>query len=222
MTQCTIDWTPMKPSEWDERFGRVRRPTLLQHYPYAKAERVINQRGARHGVIRIGGQEAGLVQLGEVGLMRKLVHVVNLDRGPLWLPGFDRPENAALFFRALAQEFPKRFGRKTRILPELEDTGPNRQLMEMAGFARNDRYQGYETIWVDLRPEPERLRAKLDGNDALAQFATTLEQVCIDTVESGFMTKDLALLVGPDQKWLSTQGFLDKVDENLKAAMGAA
>jgi len=62
-------------------------------------------------------------------------------------------------------------------------------------------------------------RAKLDGNADLAKFASTLEKVTIDTVESGFMTKDLALLVGPDQKWLTTTGFLDKVDENLKAAM---
>jgi isocitrate dehydrogenase len=64
-------------------------------------------------------------------------------------------------------------------------------------------------------------RAKLDGNAELATFADTLEKVCIDTVESGFMTKDLALLVGPEQKWLSTTGFLDKVDQNLKTAMGA-
>jgi isocitrate dehydrogenase len=62
-------------------------------------------------------------------------------------------------------------------------------------------------------------RAKLDGNAALAKFADTLEKVCINTVESGYMTKDLALLVGPDQKWLSTTGFLDKIDENLKKAM---
>ena len=62
-------------------------------------------------------------------------------------------------------------------------------------------------------------RANLDNNEALLKFATTLEKVCVDTVESGFMTKDLALLVGPDQKWLSTTGFLDKVDENLKKAM---
>jgi isocitrate dehydrogenase len=64
-------------------------------------------------------------------------------------------------------------------------------------------------------------RAKLDGNAELSKFSATLEKVCIDTVESGFMTKDLALLVGADQKWLSTTGFLDKVDENLKVAMGA-
>jgi isocitrate dehydrogenase len=62
-------------------------------------------------------------------------------------------------------------------------------------------------------------RAKLDANAELAKFATTLEKVTVDTVESGFMTKDLALLVGADQKWLSTTGFLDKIDENLKKAM---
>ena len=64
-------------------------------------------------------------------------------------------------------------------------------------------------------------RAKLDNNAELAKFSTTLEKVCIDTVEAGFMTKDLALLVGDQQKWLSTTGFLDKIDANLKAAMTA-
>jgi isocitrate dehydrogenase len=64
-------------------------------------------------------------------------------------------------------------------------------------------------------------RAKLDSNDALARFASTLEKVTVGTVESGFMTKDLALLVGAEQKWLSTTGFLDKVSENLSKAMAA-
>ena len=62
-------------------------------------------------------------------------------------------------------------------------------------------------------------RAKLDDNDALKSFADTLEKVCVQTVESGFMTKDLALLIGPDQPWLSTTGFLDKIAENLQKAM---
>jgi isocitrate dehydrogenase len=62
-------------------------------------------------------------------------------------------------------------------------------------------------------------RAKLDNNAALAKFATTLEKVTVGTVESGFMTKDLAILIGPEQKWQSTTAFLDKIDGNLKAAM---
>lgn len=62
-------------------------------------------------------------------------------------------------------------------------------------------------------------RAKLDGNEALMKFATTLERVCVQTVEDGWMTKDLALLVGPDQKWLTTMGYLEKVDEYLGKAL---
>ncbi|KAA2316924.1 NADP-dependent isocitrate dehydrogenase [Pseudooceanicola sediminis] len=62
-------------------------------------------------------------------------------------------------------------------------------------------------------------RAKLDDNAALMTFATTLEKVVVDTVEGGFMTKDLALLVGPDQGWLTTIGFLEKVDQNLNKAL---
>ena len=65
-------------------------------------------------------------------------------------------------------------------------------------------------------------RGKLDGNEALMRFAETLEQVTIATIEEGSMTKDLALLVGPDQPWLTTTGFLDKVDANLKKAMKSA
>ena len=62
-------------------------------------------------------------------------------------------------------------------------------------------------------------RAKLDDNKELDRFAHTLEKVCVDTVEAGFMTKDLALLVGDHQGWLTTEGFLDKVAENLTKAM---
>ncbi|MEM6603908.1 MAG: NADP-dependent isocitrate dehydrogenase [Pseudomonadota bacterium] len=64
-------------------------------------------------------------------------------------------------------------------------------------------------------------RGKIDGNQELVNFATNLEKVCIDTVESGFMTKDLALLIGPNQKWLTTEGFLDKIDQNMQDSMHA-
>lgn len=62
-------------------------------------------------------------------------------------------------------------------------------------------------------------RGQLDGNDALVKFATTLQDTVIKTVENGDMTKDLALLIGADQKWQTTTGFLDKVDENFQKAM---
>ena len=63
-------------------------------------------------------------------------------------------------------------------------------------------------------------RGKFDGTSDVCMFAETLEKVCIGTVESGFMTKDLALLIGPDQAWMNTQMFLGKLDENLQKTMG--
>ncbi len=62
-------------------------------------------------------------------------------------------------------------------------------------------------------------RGKMDNTPDVEQFADTLERVCIETVEAGHMTKDLALLIGPEQKWLNTEEFLDKIDGNLKKAM---
>lgn len=62
-------------------------------------------------------------------------------------------------------------------------------------------------------------RANLDDNEELKTFCETLDRVCVDTVESGFMTKDLAMLIGPDQSWLTTNQFLDKLDEGLQKRM---
>ncbi|HWA46508.1 MAG TPA: NADP-dependent isocitrate dehydrogenase [Hypericibacter adhaerens] len=62
-------------------------------------------------------------------------------------------------------------------------------------------------------------RGKFDGTPELQRFAETLETVCVDTVEAGFMTKDLALLISPDQTWMTTQQFLAKLDDNLKKAL---
>ncbi len=65
----------------------------------------------------------------------------------------------------------------------------------------------------------EDLKGAEDENALLQNFAETLEKVIVQTVESGSMTKDLALLVGPDQGWLTTMGFLEKIDQNLNAAL---
>jgi len=65
-------------------------------------------------------------------------------------------------------------------------------------------------------------RGRFDGTPDVTAFAETLEHVCVSTVEAGFMTKDLALLIGPEQKWLGTQAFLAKIDENLQQALARA
>jgi isocitrate dehydrogenase len=63
-------------------------------------------------------------------------------------------------------------------------------------------------------------RGKFDGTPEVERFAKTLERVCVETVEAGFMTKDLAILIGPEQPWLTTKQFLDKLDQNLRKKMG--
>jgi len=65
-------------------------------------------------------------------------------------------------------------------------------------------------------------RGRFDGTPDVTAFADTLERVCVQTVEAGFMTKDLASLIGRQQAYLNTQDFLDKIDSNLQGAMATA
>ncbi|HEY9539815.1 MAG TPA: isocitrate/isopropylmalate family dehydrogenase, partial [Kiloniellaceae bacterium] len=64
-----------------------------------------------------------------------------------------------------------------------------------------------------------QFRGQFDGTPEVVKFAQALEKVCVDTVEAGDMTKDLALLISPDQKWMTTDDFMDKLDKNLQKAM---
>lgn len=163
MVQCTIDWSPISSEAWEAEFRSIRRSTLLQHFPYAQATRAVNQTGAKHGRIMIDGAPAGLLQLGEVGVLRNMVHAVNLDRGPLWFDGFGSPAHVSAFFASFAKQFPKRLGRKMRLLPEVKDNTPNRLSVEQAGYTRRDDVPGYETIWLSLEADEDKLRAGLNG-----------------------------------------------------------
>ncbi|NNE25015.1 MAG: GNAT family N-acetyltransferase [Rhizobiales bacterium] len=163
MAICEIDWAPVPLATWEDYFRSIRRSTLLQHYPYALANRAANQIGARHGIVKIDGCEAGLVQLAEVGVIKNLVHAISLDRGPLWFAGFGTPDHLAAFFRALAQEFPRRIGRKIRLLPEVVDNKDNRATITTSGYVRKSNFEGYQTIWLDLTGTVETLRAGLNG-----------------------------------------------------------
>ena len=212
MVHCTINWSPVSSEIWETAFKSIRRSTLLQHFPYAQANRAVNQTGARHGMIQIEGESAGLVQISEVGVLRNMVHAVSLDRGPLWFEGYGGQEHVAAFFSAFANEFPKRFGRKMRLLPEVKDNGPNRSAIARAGFGRRDEMPGYETIWLALDADAETLRARLNGKwrnilskserSALsvsedwtgatsAQFLTTYEA---DRAEKGYDGPSIKLL----------------------------
>ena len=163
MADCIIDWSPLSLDDWDQKFKTIRRSTLLQHYPYAQAARSVNHVGVRHGVIKIDGVEAGLVQMGEVGLFANAVHSVIIDRGPLWFDGFGEDDHIRAFFLELSEQFPKRFLRKYRALPEFEQSSTSKRIMFEAGFTQKEKYPGYQTIWLDITKDTETLRKNLNG-----------------------------------------------------------
>ena len=158
---CTIDWNTLSTSEWQDRLARVRRLPVLQALTYAQALRSSRQIGARWGLIRIGGREAGLLQLQEVGLAGKAIHLLTLDRGPVWFEGAGSLDHWRQFLATFAAEFRPRLGRRRRVMPELADTAAARDILTAGGFRRQDSIPGYQTIWLDLDPPLEVLRANL-------------------------------------------------------------
>ena len=157
---CEIKWDGLSKGDWDARFVAVRRSTLLQSPAYARSVCRKNGQVARQALISIDGREAGLVQIQEASLLGRCLHALVLDRGPLWFDGFGKASDNRCFFKRLAEEFPARFGRKRRIIAEM----PARYAPEV--FADLDLQPvpgqpGYQTIWIDLRDQPDILRRRL-------------------------------------------------------------
>jgi len=148
--KCEISWNTLSPAQWENLFARMKQPNLLQSYAYARATCPRQNLRGRWGLITIDGVEAGLVQILEAGLFKNTLHALILDRGPLWLDGFGSLAHIEAFFTSLNATFPRRIGRRRRILPEVPDTTETRALMTKAGLKRLDR-PGYQTIWVNLK-----------------------------------------------------------------------
>lgn len=156
---CTIVWDRIEPVRWDGLFASVPRSNLLQSRTYGDMMAALNRQRVRRGVIVTQEREAGLVQILEAGLMKDAIHAALLDRGPLWLKGREAPGAFASFLAALRRDYPKRFGRRMRIIPETPDTPQARQALKEAGFRCTA--PAYRTLWLDLRQPPETLRKAL-------------------------------------------------------------
>lgn len=154
--ECEIVWNALSLPEWEERFARIPRSTLLQSYGYARALCPQKHLRARWGLIRIGGADAGLVQIMEAGIFKNALHAVMLDRGPVWFAGFGNAAHVEAFFQTFNREFPRRFGRRRRVIPEIPDTPELRAALESSGLRRLDR-PGYQTIWLDVDQDTETL-----------------------------------------------------------------
>ncbi len=157
--QCLIEWNVLNLSEWESRFSQIRRSTLPQSYDYARAICPLDRQKARWGLIRIDGQEAGLVQILEAGIVNNALHALILDRGPLWFEHYGNDSHNEAFFRTFSEQFPARFGRRRRLIPELTEDRNAGYLPEL-GFRRLPR-PGYRTLWLDLVPSQDELMTQL-------------------------------------------------------------
>lgn len=148
--QCEIKWNTLSLSEWQTRFNAIPRTNILQTYHYAQAICPIDKQKARWGLILMNGQEAGIVQILEAGILWNLFHGIILDRGPLWFDGFGGAAHIKIFFEELNRKFPNRFGRKRRFLPEIEDGGAAQGIIKQAGLEKFDSQTPYQTLWWNL------------------------------------------------------------------------
>lgn len=161
--KCIIVWNTLPLDEWQNRFNKIKKSNILQSYSYAKAASRFYRQKVRWGLIIIDGKEAGLVQVMEASLFFNLIHGVIVDRGPLWFDGFGGAFHVQAFITTFQKEFPKRFGRKYRLLLEIEDSPSASALIKQTGLEILPEKEPYETYWLDLVPEIDALRSNLNG-----------------------------------------------------------
>ncbi len=152
-----FDWSPLPLKDWQALMAQAPRSNLLQSWPYARAMRMKNQVMTRPATIRRGREIMGLFQVQEVGLGP--VHIVHLHRGPVWFDAKPAAADWHDFLSLFNARFPARLGRLRRVMPD-RPHGPETHEV-MAGFGFRPKGTAYETIWLDLTPSRDRLRADL-------------------------------------------------------------
>lgn len=160
--RCAIIWD-ISRADWDQYYPSIRQSNFLQSGYYADAMFSENRQKSRRGLIKINDQDAGMVQLLETGLLWNAIHAIILDRGPLWFDGFGGAAHVQAFFQEIDKQFPKRFGRKRRIIPEIHDGQTIRKLLEQIGIERLPN-PGYQTNWIDITRDEGALKSAMRKN----------------------------------------------------------
>jgi hypothetical protein len=158
----TIRWNQGTLQHWQRLFDSVPRSTLPQTFAYAQAMAKCEKFLPRLGLIEADGRPVGLVQVLERTLLR-VIRVVHIHRGPLWLEPRPAPEIQIAALAELRRTFPGGLTRWTSFLPELPAGAESNRLLAAAGFHRLAE-PGYRTLWLDLAPPVPVLRAQLAGN----------------------------------------------------------
>ena len=161
MMKCQIKWRDFTQAEWAESFSRIAQSTITQSYIYAQAFSKLEKINVRHGVIMINDKEAGIVQIFEASLFFKAIHAVIIDRAPLWFTGHGSMIEQKLFYDVLNKEFPARFGRKRRLLPEMEQSNAGQAMLIQCGWRLKEETTSYQTLWWDLSQPVEGAQKNL-------------------------------------------------------------
>lgn len=198
LNPCEILWEAVPEKEWLSYADQAPRLSLLQDPDYGAVMAALNQQRVRRGVIMIRGETAGIVQVLEAGILGNAVHGVMVDRGPAWLEGFGGLEDFALFARALRADFPRRFGRRVRFIPEIQDSPQAREILAQAGFTRRSG-PGYMTFWLDLAQEEEALRRRMEKSWRGDLRKSQAVQMVVEFSRGG-----------PDLPWVLAQAHADK------------
>jgi len=149
------------PDVWEDIFSKIPYTNILQYKAHGQAVCDNTPKQNRYGLIHINNETAGLFQFQEVSFLAGFVHGITLDRGPLWLPGYGGAAHIKPFFEEFNKLYPRRLGRRRRIIPETPDGPAARQLLAGTGFKKLESGTSYQTIWLDLTSSPETLRAGL-------------------------------------------------------------
>ena len=178
----TIAWNTATNAQWDALLAKCWRPTLPHCRAYALANAATYGERADFGIISFNDQPVGMVQ----ARLRRVLRVfaaAGVHRGPLWRHAEIPPHMLSLALAEIRRRFRLRDRRSLLIHPELEDTEANLASLKRAGYRRVA--PGYQTIWLDLAPSPDDLRAGLRGNwrNQLnkAEAAGLAVRVCDDT-----------------------------------------
>jgi hypothetical protein len=200
-----IDWN-IGAEEYVRLYNKVRRSNLLQSLEYGMVSARRNYQRPRYGRISVNGETAGIFQILEASVLGKAFHALILDRGPLWLEGFDTEQNSSFFFREFNKSFPRRPGRARRIIPETQ------ALLDIPGYKRLDR-PGYKTIWLDLTKSQEELRAELKQKWRNILNKSERQELKIEWDDKGILWPELRAAYIADRKIRSYKGpapdFLD-------------
>jgi len=181
---CQILWNELSAPQWNERFLRITRAPITQSVPYAMAAAKLYGQRPKWGVIVIGGQEAGLVQMMEAGILWNAIHAVIIDRGPLWFDGFGAAGHISLFWQAINTQFPQRFMRKRRFIPEMMDGMAAQSVLQGAGLT-HQAGSAYQTLWMNLRGSEDDLRAGLKKNWRGSLQKSERQSLSIDWSDDG-------------------------------------